>query len=119
MMARALGVITVIALALSLSLTGCCAWRGTCKGTEKVIVDCAAPEVTQVIQNLETAVAAILASANYEAALLGLAVQLGKDGEAIVSCIVRHYLEHMPMVSEPEQAIAYTHGRLWLQKHGG
>ena len=109
--------ITALAVLLA-TLTGCCHLHGTCPSPGPVIYNCASAEAKTAEDNLAATVLAILETGNYEAALLGLAAQLGAQGLAIVNCIVSAYVD----ASTPPRGVKLTAFQLqnainWLQKH--
>lgn len=76
------------------------------------VQDCATIVASQAGANLAPTVAAILDSNEYEAALIGLAAQLGAD---FVNCLVQQFV---PSVHTAQITPRAAHAVEWLKVHG-
>ena len=90
----------------------------SCATTKNAIVSCADQRLTQIEGNLLPGILAILESPNYEAALVGLAAQLGADGIEIVSCALNQILAPPPHASMLVSSVVAEHASDWLKAHG-
>ena len=107
-----------LAMSLVVFAVGCSWWSSEAPKVKPAVFSCASAEVSQIESNLAATVIAALESASWEAALIGLARQLGSDGMAIVSCIVSDLISPKPAyTAQPIDPSAKVHGKAWLTAH--
>lgn len=114
----------IMLLGLSVANVSCSWWQ---KKAEPAIVDCASQQLTKIESDLAGVVASALASESWQSALTGLAIELGKNGFAIVSCTVGSLLHASPglhgygllRASTPPllSPAQLQHAHAWLAEH--